>query len=70
MEYGKFAKQMAIAQHFTTIEPGKILDFIDGSTQRNDSPEEYVRQETLKSLVREYGYPKSCIDPVLMLKKV
>lgn len=62
MEYGKFAKQMAIAQHFTTIEPGKILDFIDGSTQRNDSPEEYVRQETLKSLVREYGYPKSCID--------
>ena len=40
------------------VPPGKIVDFIDG-TFRNDTPEEYVRQETLKSLVREYRYPKS-----------
>lgn len=42
------------------VPPGKTLDFIDGSL-RNDTPEEYVRQEILKSLVREYKYPKSDI---------
>lgn len=44
----------------TVVPPGKIVDFVDGSL-RVDSPEEYVRQETLKSLVREYKYPKSQI---------
>lgn len=42
------------------VPPGKVLDFIDG-TMRDDSPEEYVRQEILKSLVREYGYQKQDI---------
>ncbi|WP_282818695.1 N-6 DNA methylase [Curtobacterium flaccumfaciens] len=42
------------------VPPGKILDFIDG-TIRNDTPEEYVRQEILKSLVREYKYDSSDI---------
>lgn len=42
------------------VPPGKILDFVDG-TLRNDTPEEYVRQEILKSLVREYGYNKADI---------
>lgn len=41
------------------VQQGKLLDFIDGSTQRNETPEEYVRQEIAKSLVREYRYPKS-----------
>jgi type I restriction enzyme M protein len=40
------------------VQQGKILDFIDGQTQRNETPEEYVRQEIAKSLVREYGYAK------------
>lgn len=40
------------------VPPGKVLDFIDGTTLRQDTPEEYVRQEILKSLVREYGYDK------------
>ncbi|RYF31166.1 MAG: N-6 DNA methylase [Comamonadaceae bacterium] len=40
------------------VPPGKVLDFIDGTTLRPDTPEEYVRQEILKSLVREYGYGK------------
>lgn len=44
----------------TIVPPGKILDFIDG-TLRNDTPEEYVRQEILKSLVREYQYPREDI---------
>jgi type I restriction enzyme M protein len=42
----------------SVVPPGKIVDFINGAF-RNDTPEEYVRQETLKSLVREYKYPKS-----------
>lgn len=43
------------------VGQGKTLDFIDGRTQRNDTPEEYVRQEIAKSLVREYRYSKSDI---------
>lgn len=43
------------------VQQGKVLDFIDGQTQREETPEEYVRQEIAKSLVREYGYPKSDI---------
>ncbi|MCW5669765.1 MAG: N-6 DNA methylase [Hydrogenophaga sp.] len=43
------------------VQQGKVLDFIDGRTQREETPEEYVRQEIAKSLVREYGYPKSDI---------
>lgn len=40
------------------VQQGKVLDFIDGQTQREETPEEYVRQEIAKSLVREYGYPR------------
>ena len=40
------------------VPQGKILDFIDGRT-RQETPEEYVRQEFEKSLVREYNYPPS-----------
>src|SRR5256885_2406482 len=43
------------------VQQGKLLDFIDGLTQRDETPEEYVRQEIAKSLVREYGYSKSDI---------
>jgi type I restriction enzyme M protein len=43
------------------VQQGKILDFIDGATQRPETPEEYVRQEIAKSLVREYGYAKKDI---------
>lgn len=44
------------------VGQGKILDFIDSHTQRFDTPEEYVRQEIAKSLVREYGYAKPDIE--------
>ena len=40
------------------VQQGKILDYIDSMTQRKETPEEYVRQEIAKSLVREYGYDK------------
>lgn len=39
------------------VPQGKILDFID-NTLRNETPEEYVRQEIEKSLVREYRYSR------------
>ena len=43
------------------VQQGKVLDFIDGITQRSETPEEHVRQEIAKSLVREYRYPKTDI---------
>ena len=39
------------------VPQGKILDFIDGKL-RSETPEEYVRQEIEKSLVREYHYSR------------
>lgn len=39
------------------VPQGQILDFIDGSL-RSETPEEYVRQEIEKSLVREYRYSR------------
>jgi type I restriction enzyme M protein len=44
------------------IQQGKVVDFIDGKTQRPETPEEYVRQEIAKSLVREYRYEKASIE--------
>ncbi|PYJ29023.1 MAG: N-6 DNA methylase [Verrucomicrobia bacterium] len=50
------------------VQQGKLLDFIDGITQRDETPEEYVRQEIAKSLVREYGYAKHDIAVEFALK--
>ena len=50
------------------VQQGKILDYIDGLTQRNETPEEYVRQEIAKSLVREYGYEKAEISVEFLLR--
>jgi type I restriction enzyme M protein len=50
------------------VEQGKLLDFIDGKTQRPEIPEEYVRQEIAKSLVREYRYPKADIEVEFTLR--
>ncbi len=47
------------ARETILIEQGRVLDFIDGKTQRKDTPEEYVRQEIAKSIVREYRYDKA-----------
>lgn len=43
------------------VQQGKVLDYIDGLTQRAETTEEHVRQEIAKSLVREYRYPKADI---------
>ena len=50
------------------VQQGKVLDFIDGQTQRDETPEEYVRQEIAKSLVREYGYAKADIEVEFTLR--
>ncbi len=50
------------------VQQGKLLDFIDGITQRKETPEEYVRQEIAKSLVREYGYSKQEIAVEFVLR--
>jgi type I restriction enzyme M protein len=54
----KQADGQASNGHAIVVQQGKRLDFIDGVTQRDETPEEYVRQEIAKSLVREYGFPK------------
>ena len=43
-----------------TVPEGKIRDYID-SKFRNDTPEEYVRQNIEKRLVNEHNYPKELI---------
>jgi type I restriction enzyme M protein len=50
------------------VQQGKILDYIDGITQRDETPEEYVRQEIAKSLVREYDYSKQEIAVEFVLR--
>jgi type I restriction enzyme M protein len=50
------------------VQQGKLLDYVDGITQRNETPEEYVRQEIAKSLVREYGYEKQEIAVEFILR--
>lgn len=49
------------------VPPGKIVDFIDGKF-RKDTPEEYVRQEIEKSLVREYEYPRHDVEVEFSIK--
>lgn len=44
-------------QQLLIIPEGKIVDFIDGKL-REDTPEEYVRQEIEKSIIKEYNYRK------------
>lgn len=65
-------KEVPLGRDFTPsaiiVQQGKVLDFIDGITQRSETPEEYVRQEIAKSLVREYGYAKQNISVEFKLK--
>jgi type I restriction enzyme M protein len=50
------------------IKQGKVLDFIDGTTQRPKTPEQYVRQEIAKSLVGEYRYEKRDVEVGLTVR--
>ncbi len=57
-----------LGSYAVIVQQGKMLDFIDGQTQREETPEEYVRQEIAKSLVREYQYPKSDVSVEFTLR--
>lgn len=46
--------------HTITVPEGKIRDYIDGMP-RNNTPEEYVRQNIEKRLVNEHKYPSAII---------
>ena len=50
-----------------SIPEGKILDFL---TKRffNDNPEEYVRQNIEKALVRQYRFPITDCEPEFSIK--
>jgi type I restriction enzyme M protein len=50
------------------IPENKIVDFIDGRTLRNRTPEEYVRQNIARSLVQEYRYLRSDIAVEFRIK--
>lgn len=65
---GSETQPTLIAPTAVIVQQGKILDYIDGVTQRNETPEEYVRQEIAKSLVREYGYEKKEIAVEVTLR--
>ncbi len=56
-----------LEQKIIVIPEGKICDYIDG-TFRNDTPEEYVRQNIEKRLVNEHKYPKESIEIEYTLK--
>lgn len=49
------------------IPEGKICDYIDGEF-RNDTPEEYIRQNLEKRLVNELKYPKERIGVEVSIK--
>lgn len=53
------ARQTALT--IETLPDGKIRDYIDDSL-RNDTPEEYVRQNIERRLVKELKYPRERID--------
>lgn len=54
-------------ESIVAIPEGKIVDFI---TKRfvSDTPEEYVRQNIEKALIRQYNYPASDCEPEVSIK--
>lgn len=54
-------------QSIMSIPEGKIVDFL---TKRfvNDTPEEYVRQNIEKALIRQYNYPVKDCEPEVSIK--
>ena len=53
--------------NISIVPDGKIVDFIDAKL-RNDTPEEYVRQNVEKRLVREHKYDRKQIEVEFTIK--
>lgn len=62
-----FLKNQQHPSNYLTIPEGKICDFITG-VFRNDTPEEYVRQNIEKRLVNELKYPRDRIGVEITLQ--
>jgi type I restriction enzyme M protein len=45
-----------------SVPEGKIVDFVTGKLMK-DTPEEYVRQNIEKALVKQYRYPAGDCEP-------
>lgn len=50
-----------------SVPEGKRIDFLTGR-QVNDTPEEYVRQNLERALVRQYAYPKEQCSPEVPIR--
>src|SRR5689334_3177752 len=50
-----------------SVPEGKRIDFLTGKQVR-DTPEEYVRQNLERALVRQYGYSKQCCLPEVPIR--
>lgn len=55
------------SESIMSIPEGKILDFLTRKLV-NDTPEEYVRQNIEKALVRQYRYPAEDCEPEFSIK--
>lgn len=60
-----FAPTVTIASG--AVPEGKVADFLTGRHVR-DTPEEYVRQNLEKALVRQYKYPSTDCSPEFSIK--
>jgi len=61
------SKNIKRIESIVSIPEGKIVDFL---TKRfvNDTPEEYVRQNIEKALIRQYNYPVTDCEPEVSIK--
>jgi type I restriction enzyme M protein len=50
-----------------SVPEGKIVDFLTGK-HVNDTPEEYVRQNIEKAIVRQYGFPREDCQPEFRIR--
>lgn len=51
----------AISDLVELTSSGRIVDYLDPSQTRPDTPEERVRQTYARTLHEEYQYPKECM---------
>lgn len=58
---------MKAEEKILVVPEGKVIDYIDG-TIRNDTPEEYVRQNIEKRLINEHKYKKNQVQVEFTLR--
>jgi type I restriction enzyme M protein len=61
------AAEGGVAVGVESVPEGKIVDFLTGKLVK-DTPEEYVRQNIEKALVKQYKYPSGDCEPEFRIK--